>query len=159
MPTTETAATPPSLFAQALQAVSRRSRDLIEARIRDRGLTPARARALMLLRRHDRLIQAEFGERLGIESPSVVKLVDGLEKQGLIERRPVDGDRRAKQLALTAAGQAQALELDRIYGSLRDALLDGVSPADLEAALRVMRTIGENMGALAPGQAWPAAAE
>ena len=49
-----------------------------------------------------------LGDRLGVTRPNITKLVDGLERSGLVERLPHPGDRRMVQAQLTPAGAALA---------------------------------------------------
>jgi DNA-binding MarR family transcriptional regulator len=56
----------------------------------------------------------ELATRMSCEASNATFILDRLEEQGLIERRPHPTDRRAKQIVLTPAGQrhrAGALEL------------------------------------------------
>lgn len=132
-------------FSDELWKVSRKMRTLFDARVRAEGLTLPRARTLMLLGKKDRMTQTELADALEIEGPTLVPLLDCLEKQGLIERQPVDGDRRAKQIALTRAGQDQAAYVDRIVRDFRAGVLKGVDEDDLKAAIRVFHAMGRNI--------------
>jgi MarR family transcriptional regulator for hemolysin len=42
--------------------------------------------------------QTELAESIGIEGPSLVRVLDGLERDGWVERRPCPDDRRAKRV-------------------------------------------------------------
>lgn len=42
--------------------------------------------------------QTELADSIGIESPSLVRVLDGLEREGWVERRPCPDDRRAKRV-------------------------------------------------------------
>src|ERR1700691_104885 len=53
----------------------------------------------------DGVRQGALADELGIEGPSLVRLVDRLTIAGLVERREDPTDRRAKTLHLTPAGQ------------------------------------------------------
>ena len=46
-----------------------------------------------------------LGDELGVTRPNVTKLVDGLERGGLVERLPHPSDGRMVQAHLTAAGR------------------------------------------------------
>jgi MarR family transcriptional regulator, transcriptional regulator for hemolysin len=59
----------------------------------------------------------------------------------------VDGDRRAKQIALTAAGQEQAAYVDALVKEFRSDVLKDVSEDDLKAAIRVFYAMGRNIEA------------
>ncbi|MBB3018378.1 MarR family transcriptional regulator for hemolysin [Microvirga lupini] len=134
-------------FFDELWKVSRRVRTLFDARVKAKGLTLARARTLILLAKKEGMTQTELADALEIEGPTLVRLLDGLEKQDLIERRPVDGDRRAKQIALSEAGQKEAILVGGIVQEVRNDVLKDVSEDDLRAALRVFHTMARNLEA------------
>ncbi len=75
------------------------------------------------------------------------ELADALEKQGLIERQPIDGDRRAKQVALTATGQEQASHVNGLVKEFRSSTLKDASEDDLKAAIRVLHAMARNIEA------------
>jgi len=128
-------------FLEELAIASRKLRTLFDAHVRAKGLTLARARTLMHLARKDGMTQSELAEILEVEGPTLVRLLDGLEAQGLTERRPVEGDRRAKQIALTEAGRALAAEVTRLADNLREEVLAGIPEADLLGAIGILRTM------------------
>lgn len=134
-------------FFEEIWTISRKMRTLFNARVRAKGLTLARARTLILLGGKERVTQTELADALEIEGPTLVPLLDGLEKQGLIERRPVDGDRRAKQIALTAAGRDQAVFVDGLVREFRGDVLKDVGEDDLKAAIRVFHAMALNIEA------------
>ena len=55
---------------------------------------------------HGEVSQRELGERVGKDRHFVSRLLDGLEKRQLVERRGVKGDRRVNHIQLTAAGES-----------------------------------------------------
>lgn len=127
-----------AMLVHRIQAVS-------EQRLRVLGLSCARARALMRIREHGHLIQTELAGLLGIENPAVVKLLDKLEQQGLVERQPMSGDRRANQVQLTAAGHRLMEQLDQLLQRARDAIMAGVDDAELAAGRRLLRRLERNL--------------
>jgi MarR family transcriptional regulator, transcriptional regulator for hemolysin len=135
-------------FSEELWKVSRKMRTAFDARVRAEGLTLARARALIFLGKKDCMTQTELADALEIEGPTLVPLLDGLEKQGLIERRPVDGDRRAKQIALTAAGREQAAYVDALVKEFRSDVLKDIPEDDLKVAIRALNAMSRNLEAM-----------
>jgi MarR family transcriptional regulator, transcriptional regulator for hemolysin len=136
-------------FLEELSVTSRKLRTLFDARVRAKGLTLARARTLMHLARKDGMTQTELAEILEVEGPTLVRLLDGLEAQGLTERRPVEGDRRAKQIALTEEGHRLAAEVTRLGHELREEVLADIPEADLIAAAAAMRAIARKISTAA----------
>jgi len=73
----------------------------------------------------------------------VVRLLDGLERQGLIVRMPMEGDKRAKRIELTAASQGLVKDLEDITKAMRKELLDGVDQKSLDTTLAVLHRVAE----------------
>ncbi len=132
-------------FTMELSTAARKMRNLFDSRVRERGLTLARSRLLLLLAQPRDWNQRELADALEIEHPSVVRLLDGLEKQGLIYRAAVENDRRAKRIELTEAAQAQVRELQEITRSIRSELLQRIDRPTLEAALSVLQEISQTV--------------
>ncbi|WP_449255891.1 MarR family winged helix-turn-helix transcriptional regulator [Bosea sp. (in: a-proteobacteria)] len=132
-------------FTAELAAVNRKLRALVDERARGMGLTLARARLLMELAREDGLIQSDLAGLLEIEQPTLVRLLDGLERNGMIERRAVAGDRRARQVFLTPMARAQAEDILAFLAELRADILLGIAPQELEMALDVLRRTSRNI--------------
>lgn len=134
-------------FTGELAAVNRKLRALVDDRARDMGLTLSRARLLMELAKADGPIQSDLAGLLDIEQPTLVRLLDGLERNGMIERRAVEGDRRARRVFLTETARAQAQDILDFLTELRAGILQGIAPEELEAALDVLRRTSRNIAA------------
>ncbi|NKC27940.1 MarR family transcriptional regulator [Ochrobactrum ciceri] len=128
----------------AMAKVNRRLRTVFDARVKERGLTLARARTLALMEQEG-LYQKELAEALEIENATMVRLLDGLERQSFIERQTVQGDRRAKRVVMTAEGKILAEQVVKLAGDVREDLLEGVSDEELNIALNVLRKMSDSM--------------
>lgn len=140
--------TPHAQFVDELTKASRKLRTLFDARVKELGLTLARARTLLLLQRLGVLNQRELAEELEIETPTMVRLLDGLERQGFIQRQAVAGDRRAKQIVMTSLGAELAREVDHLAQALRAEYIGHIDEHELLAAIRVLRAVNRNIGDL-----------
>ncbi|MCY1249173.1 Transcriptional regulator SlyA [compost metagenome] len=78
-----------------------------------------------------------------------MRLLDGMEKQGFIERRVEASDRRAKQIHMTEHGRAIADEILKLADQIRAEVLQGVEIEEVAAVLKVVRTIADNVQSLA----------
>lgn len=106
------------------------------------GLTEATALPLLLIGRlGGDLRQTALAEALGVEGPSLVRLLDQLCEAGLVTRREDPTDRRAKVLHLTNEGRARAAAIEARFDALREAVFTNVGDDDLRAALTVLRTL------------------
>ena len=89
-----------------LMGVSAELISAIKSALARHGITQARFRLLLSLRRAGRrgLHPRELAENLRIERASVTSLLDGIERKGLAKRQPFEGDRRSIMVALTPKG-------------------------------------------------------
>ncbi|HDS1682583.1 TPA: winged helix DNA-binding protein [Pseudomonas putida] len=94
---------------------------------------------LMIVRLGDGVHQVAVAQAAGLESPSLVRLLDQLCKAGLVCRSEDPLDRRAKALSLTAEGRRLAEAIEAELVRVRHDVLQGTDEADLQAALRVLR--------------------
>lgn len=122
-----------------------RMSDLVLAHERRRALADAlgmsfgRARAVRRVARRP-MSMSELAESLGIDRPNATTLVDGLEEQGLVRRRPHPTDRRAKLVEATRKGKALARKADDILGTPPPAL-SALDARDLDALDAILARI------------------
>ena len=79
-----------------------------------------------------------IAEVLGLGASSIVRVIDQLVEQGLVQRKDDSQDRRAKLLKLTAQGEKVVEKLESALVPFRYKLLKNISINDLEATLRVL---------------------
>lgn len=81
------------------------------------GLSRGRLDVLLWLERGDDagLRAADLAERLLVSRATITVLLDGLEAEGLVARRPDPHDRRARRVVLTRAGRARAREIAPVH--------------------------------------------
>lgn len=129
-------------FGFRVARIARRLRQAIDAELRLLGLTEATWRPLVYVRRlGDGVRQKELATALSIEGPSLVRLLDNLERRGLIERREDESDRRARGIHLTRAGHDLAVRAAKVGYEIQARLLAKVPQAELEACRQVFDTI------------------
>ena len=129
-------------FGRVLVHVARAWRRRADEALAAFGLSEATAVPLMeLSRMGDGVRQGTLAARLGIEGPSVVRLIDQLEGEGLVIRREDATDRRAKTLHLTARGEAMVDRIEGVLNEVRARLLARVEERDVETALAVLRAV------------------
>jgi MarR family transcriptional regulator for hemolysin len=132
-------------FLEALTKVSRRIRTVFNQQVTAHGLTYPRARALFRLAKKQNMTQTELACELELEQATLVRLLDRMEENGLIERRPDPGDRRAKLIALTPHGEEQADFVRSIADRIRDQIFEGIDLGELHGAVNLMERIAANI--------------
>jgi MarR family transcriptional regulator for hemolysin len=128
-----------------MSAFNRKLRAFFDAAVREEGLTLARARALFALSRRGPLTQKELAEELEIETPTLVRVLDGMERQELIRRTEDAHDRRAKRIAMTEAGRAAFDRMHVLAAGLREQIAAEISEEDIDMALSVVRRLTRNL--------------
>ena len=82
--------------------------------------------------------QVTLADYIGIEGPSLVRLLDQLCAAGLMRRDEDPADRRAKTVVLTPQGRFVTQKMEDELVTLRAQALKGISRSDLETTLRVL---------------------
>ncbi|WP_234681414.1 MarR family winged helix-turn-helix transcriptional regulator [Bradyrhizobium monzae] len=124
----------------------------------DHGLSYATAIPLLVLSRQgENVRQGVLADELGIEGPSLVRLIDLLQAEGLVERREDPTDRRAKTLHLTKAGEAKVEETNRILRRVRAGLLKDIAPEELAITFETLQRIERRASRLLEAKALPEA--
>ena len=85
--------------------------------------------------------QKDLAASLSLDGSSVVRLLDGLQAAGLIERREEVDDRRAKAIVLTASGRETVERVERVAREIRDEALADLTDQDVATASRVLRHV------------------
>ena len=129
-------------FGFNVARLARRLRQAVDAELQAFGLTDATWRPLAYVGRLGGGVrQKELATALGIEGPSLVRLLDSLERRGLIERREDEHDRRARGIYLTPAGHDLLVRAADVGSEIQLRLLASVPPEDLETCQRVLAQI------------------
>jgi DNA-binding MarR family transcriptional regulator len=110
------------------------------------GLEPRHFALLRAVRVADGQSQQAIAERLHIPASTLVSLIDYLEIEGLLERRPHPTDRRSRLLHLTGRG-AEVLEQATTLGAkLEGTICSGLSAAERDTLLDLLARVAANMG-------------
>ncbi|MBM9475228.1 winged helix-turn-helix transcriptional regulator [Nakamurella flavida] len=113
----------------AFWSVARRLRETFRETTAPWEITPAQARALVVLLRRGSIRLSDLSADLRIAPRSATEVVDALADRGLVARGPDPTDRRAVLVTVTPAGhaagaaigEARAAEADRFFAALPEA--------------------------------------
>lgn len=125
-----------SRFGITFSLLARRWRRAVEARLAASGLTDATWVPLVHLEETGGgLSQKALAALVGVDGSSLVRVLDILERDGLVERRRDETDGRARRIHLTAEGEVRVSRIRKELGKAEAALLIGLSDADIAAML------------------------
>lgn len=116
-----------------------------DSRLEPLGLSNALWRPLLLLNgREGPITQADMARQLGLESPTVVRLLDRLTEAGMVVRRHCPHDRRAWHVELTPQARGLCAQIEDVLVGLRRDLLANVKPAALKSAVETLEIVAAN---------------
>lgn len=120
-------------------------RAVIDERLAPLGLTQTRWVTLYNLRRMGGgQAQCDLARAVGVEAPSLVRTLDQLAEQNLIERRPCSDDRRTKRLHLTREATPLLEQIESIVDEVRDEMLAGFTDDEVEWFEGMLNRIEKN---------------
>jgi DNA-binding MarR family transcriptional regulator len=105
--------------------------EVMNNRLAERGLTPARAEVLWLLDRGGPRTQRELSQQLKCTPRNVTGLVDALERAGFVERTAHPSDRRAIVVRLSEPGRSLVADWSTDRGQGTAHLLADIPDGDL----------------------------
>ncbi len=146
---TRFSATLPMMLNATLDAVMPAYRELF-ARYQ---LTEQQWRILRVLWEDHSLPTAELSKRTLLPAPSLVGILDRLEKKGLVQRLRSDEDRRVVCVIPTEAGQALELEIRPQVAAIHEAITQRVTPQEWEALSQILSKIQAGSANQRPGEA------
>ena len=85
--------------------------------------------------------QTALAHAIGLDKTTMVVTIDALERAGLVERRMSSADRRARVIAVTAAGEEKVAEGERIVAHISEDVLSTLSPENRAVFMDALRQL------------------
>ena len=116
-------------------------------------MTGARYTLLMTLyfSRQNLLAQNEISKELNVSRTNITNLIDGLERDGLVERLANPSDRRVSYARLTDAGHDLCMHLMTPMTSLMQSATRGFTPEERELLKGLLYRVQRNIVSAYPG--------
>jgi DNA-binding MarR family transcriptional regulator len=124
-----------------LRRAYHRAKQHTSAALRDVGITPMQAAAIMALRRDGALSQAALGRAIGMEPANVHGLIARLRASGMIEAVPHPTDQRSVRITLSAAGVHHADDIAQVSAAAQEATLAPLAPGEQAMLLELLGRI------------------
>ncbi len=132
-------------FGFLLKDVTRRYVHRFEHSAARLGLTLPHCKVLVYLSRQQGLSQARLAELTDLEPMTVVRLLDAMERDGLIERRATVEDRRIKRVFLLPGAEPALAEIWAIADRTRAEAMNGLSEEERERFFQMLELIQQNL--------------
>lgn len=129
-------------FSAAVHNTARGWRLLIDKQLKHLGIGQAGWMTIaMIAKSGEAMSQRALADLVGVEGPSMVSMLDRLEREGLVTRAPSPTDRRVKLVHLTDAGTTLYKQVKEQANAVRLALLGDIDPARLKAATELLELL------------------
>lgn len=109
-------------------------------------VTPDQFAVLIRLWEGDGLIQTELSEKTLKAKSNLTRILDSMEKKGLVSRRINKDDRRSFSVYLTPKGKDIKNELVSTAITMNNKIFRNISSNDRKNLLRILDTISCNLG-------------
>ena len=133
---------------EALRDFYLRSHRLIDRIMTAQGASFARAKLLMHIARIGPQRSIDLAESFGYAPRTVTETIDGLERDGLVQRSPDPGDRRAKRISLTEAGRAAAAATGQSRMNYIGDVFGALSTTECAEIVRLVGKLNTRLAAL-----------
>lgn len=113
-------------------------RGLVAQGLAELGLHVGQELVLAQLWREDGLRHSQLAERLGVERPTVTKVLNGMERGELVIREPDTADARASRVWLTERGRTLRDPVERVWRAAERAILQGLDRGERDLLKRAL---------------------
>jgi len=129
-------------FSAALHTSARLWRLALDKRLKHLGIGQSGWMTIaMIAKSGEPMSQRALADLVGVEGPSMVSMLDRLERDGLVTRAASPPDRRVKLVQLTDAGKTIYAEVLKEASPFRADLLARLDPQALASATLLLETL------------------
>jgi len=107
-------------------------------------LTPAQTTVIRQLVVEDGVSQARLATMSGKDNPSITRILDNMEKQGIVVRQRSTEDRRVLKVFLTAKAKRGIVQIEPVFEEITEKIFEGFSHAEVEQFCSMCRRIATN---------------
>lgn len=140
-------------LAAALRTMGRVWRDAAQAALQGQGLTLLQWAVLELVWERPGMSQIELARAMGIEGPSLVRLLDVMERLGWLVRKSDPADRRVNRVFPNETAHSKMQEAEKAIASVQRQAVALMSEADQKDFARLLERAVEGLRNPGPGGA------
>ena len=118
----------------------------MNAELSAEGMTYRQCQVLAWLSLDGELAQVDLAERMNVEPPTLVRVLDCMERDGLIERVGCPGDRRRKVIRPTAKAVPLWRKIVACANRVRDRSVRGLTPDEVRSLRSLLEKVHDNLG-------------
>lgn len=140
-------------FGYTVKELARAWRAEFDRRFRPLGLSDTSWVVIWVLSEHGPMVQRKLADIMGVEGPTLVRLLDRMENDGWVQRQASATDRRFKLVVLTEQARPVYDTMLTVGMAVRDELMRDIPEDELHIAHSVMLRLLDKFEALAANAA------
>jgi len=108
---------------------------------------------LIQLSQHEHVSATQLSAHIGHDMGALTRVVDELERRGFVRRERSSRDRRAVEIAITAAGRQHALEGKRLIVELLNRLVEPLTEPEIDTLIAMLQRLLGHLQSVAAASA------
>ena len=117
----------------------------LDRRMAEHGASLARTKLLLCLQKRGPLRGTDIADFFSQSPRTVTEAIDGLERDGLVERKPDPSDRRAKQIHITDKGVDAVARTEPLRRQIIDQTFGILSADDRESLGVILEKLSQSL--------------
>jgi MarR family transcriptional regulator for hemolysin len=109
------------------------------------NITLTQSKVIFFLYKYSGITLKELADKMGVESPTLVPIIDKMEEDGYLKRKLDSSDRRIKRIYTTSKTDSLWNSMLECASQLRKVAVKDVSEQDIKSTLKVIKKITENL--------------
>jgi MarR family transcriptional regulator, organic hydroperoxide resistance regulator len=116
------------------------------------GLHSGQEKLLKSLSDENGMSMSDIAASLGVQPPTITKMISRLAAQDYVERRASSGDARQAEVFLTERGRRAIATIDKVWKRVEKTALAGIEDKDRKRLRKLLRQVERNLGGKLAGK-------
>ena len=133
-------------FGFVIYSASKMMQKAFDLELRNRtGINLVQSKVIFALNMQSGPTQRELADKIGVESPTLVPIIDKMEQDGYVKRKLDSKDRRIKRIYSTAKADSMWDSMMECAAQIRKTAIQDLSEPEIKSALDVVKKMTENL--------------
>jgi MarR family transcriptional regulator for hemolysin len=133
-------------FGFVIYSASKMMQKAFDLELRNKtGINLVQSKVIFALNMQSGPTQRELADKIGVESPTLVPIIDKMEQDGYVKRKLDSKDRRIKRIYSTAKADSMWDSMMECAAQIRKTAIQDISEPEIKSALGVVKKMTENL--------------
>lgn len=133
-------------FGFVIYSASKMMQKAFDLELRNKtGINLVQSKVIFALNIQSGPTQRELADKIGVESPTLVPIIDKMEQDGYVKRKLDSNDRRIKRIYATAKADSMWDSMMECAAQIRKTTIQDLSEHEIKSALGVVKKMTENL--------------